>query len=469
MLDERPRPMTQPRDGRRRGSLALRISLLVTAACAITAVIAGALSINLIRAADTRTARQSLSRVADATQATADLGVSAQASQARARRTLQALKIQSVTIASNGSLTTESALARASVTSVDTAKLLSGQSVSAIRRVDGGQVVVEGRPTRAGAIVLVQRRADATGAGDQAIRRVVLALLIGAAAAIVLGLWVARRIARPLRRTAEAAQALATGRRDVTVPADGPTEVAEVGEAVNSLAAALAHSEARQRDFLLSVSHDLRTPLTALSGFAESLADGVVPQDQTAEVGSVMLGEAQRLTRLVGDLLDLARLGATEFRLDFAALDLVALAQAAARVWADRCNQAGVEFRLEAPASPLWCWSDAARLRQVLDGLFDNALRVTPVGAPIVLAVGQLDDVRVIAEVRDGGPGLTDDDLSVAFDGSALYERYRGVRQVGTGFGLAIVYGLVGRLGGTVQAGHSKEGGARFTVFLPVR
>jgi two-component system, OmpR family, sensor kinase len=120
---------------------------------------------------------------------------------------------------------------------------------------------------------------------------------------------------------------------------------------------------------------------------------------------------------------------------------------------------------------PLVAATDPARLRQVLDGLLENALRVTPSGAPIVLAtrLEQATDgpIHVVTEVRDGGPGLSDEDLAVAFDRSVLYERYRGVRQVGTGLGLAIAHGLVQRIGGQIEAGHSSEGGARFTVRLP--
>jgi two-component system, OmpR family, sensor kinase len=112
--------------------------------------------------------------------------------------------------------------------------------------------------------------------------------------------------------------------------------------------------------------------------------------------------------------------------------------------------------------------TDPSRLRQVLDGLFDNALRVTPPGAPVVLAVRAEPALgALVAEVRDGGPGLTDDDLAVAFTQGVLHQRYRGVRQVGTGLGLAIVHSLVTRLGGRVEAGHAAEGGARFTVLLP--
>ncbi len=136
-------------------------------------------------------------------------------------------------------------------------------------------------------------------------------------------------------------------------------------------------------------------------------------------------------------------------------------------MWAGRCAAAGVVFRLEAPDAPIVSVTDAARVRQVLDGLFDNALRVTPSGAPIVLAA-RIEPGQAVVEVRDGGPGLSDADLPVAFDHGVLYERYRGVRQVGTGLGLAIVRGLVARLGGHVEAGHANEGGARFTVRLPL-
>jgi two-component system sensor histidine kinase BaeS len=254
----------------------------------------------------------------------------------------------------------------------------------------------------------------------------------------------------------------------VRLEPSGPTEVAEVAEALNRLGAALADSEDRQRGFLLSVSHELRTPLTAVRGYAEALADGVVPEEQIAAVGATMVGEADRLERLVSDLLDLARLGAQDFRLDLAPVDLAALQEEAVAVWRDRCARVGVELRAESPAEPLLATTDRTRVRQILDGLAENALRVTPAGAPIVLALRR-EGEQAVLEVRDGGPGLTDDDLAVAFERSALHDRYRGVRRVGTGIGLALVAGLAGRLGGRAEAGHAPEGGARFAVRLPLQ
>lgn len=451
-----------------RGTLAQRISLLASSIAVITALLAGTLSIGLISRSNSDNARTTLSQLADAAQATTDLGARPEVSQQRARRILEALKVQSVTVSGGGQLVGATALGRASITSAEISQLLRGDTISKQLNVVGQRVLVEGRPTRVGGIVLLQRRADATAFGDAVIRRVLLALLVGVVIAILLGIAVASRISRPLRRTAQAAHALAQGQRDVAVTPEGPAEVAEVGAAVNTLASALSHSEARQREFLLSVSHDLRTPLTAITGYAESLADGVVPAEQASAVGAVMLTEAQRLNRLVADLIDLARMGAQEFRIEITRVDLTEVAGAAAQVWSDRCRAADVEFRLEAPGIPVWCRTDPSRVRQILDGLFENALRVTPARAPIVLSVRAEDDQQnVLLEVRDGGPGLTDEDLAVAFQRSVLYDRYRGVRQVGTGLGLAIVDGLTRRLGGTVEAGHSAEGGARFLVRLP--
>ena len=466
--------MTQPADAAGpahtglagRGSLATRVALLAVGCVVITGVIAGVLATNLIRSAGTSTARQTLQKLADVSASVA-VNTSA-AGQKRVRHALDGLAVFSGRIVptGGGAVLSSTPYVRSALTAPEIADVLAGQSVSTTTTVRGTVILVEARPVTGGGIVVVQRRTDAVAAQDKAIRQLILALAIAGAVALLLGLFVAWRLARPLRRTAAAAHALAAGDRDVTLPLRGPVEVAEVSAAINTLSAALGRSEARQREFLLSVSHDLRTPLTAISGYAESLADGTVPPDEAAHAGAVMLGEAKRLERLVGDLLDLARLDARDLRIELTTTDLVGLVHGAARVWADRCAGAGVQFRLEAPDAHIMCETDPGRVRQVLDGLFDNALRVTPAGAPIVLAA-RVEGTGAVVEVRDGGPGLTDDDLRVAFDQGALHQRYRGVRVVGTGLGLAIVQRLVARLGGTVEAGHAVEGGARFTVRLP--
>ncbi len=456
---------------RLRPTLATRIALLAASVAVLTSVAGIVISVNLLQRASEQTARSALVALADQAEATSQLGLSAEAAQARARRALQSINVQIAVVrdrANGGPNLVGDQLAVRSLTPDQTQRLSQGESLSLRLPRDDGIVLVEARPTPAGGIVLAQRRGDALALGGQALSQLTISLVVTGLIAVALGLLVAWRLSRPLKRTAAAATAMATGSRDVAIPEEGPREVAEVAASVNRLAGALSHSEARQREFLLSVSHDLRTPLTAITGYAESLADGVVPPDRLAGVGTVIGEEARRLERLVADLLDLARLDATEMRMDSVPVDLAGVVNGAADTWRDRCAAAGVDFRVEGGGSPIEVIGDAQRLRQALDGLLENALRVAPQSAPIVVAARTEPGGIAVLEVRDGGPGLSDDDLTVAFERSALYERYRGVRQVGTGLGLAIVHRIVERSGGTVEAGHAPEGGARFTIRMPV-
>ena len=457
---------------RRRLTLATQIALLAVSIAVVTSLAAGIIAFSLVQKASEETARAALSALADQAQATAQVGLSPEAAQARARKALQSLNAQIAVVRNpTGASPTlvGDALATRSLSQDQVHRLVAGESLSLRLPRGEGFLFVEARPTPAGGIVLAQRRGDAIALAGQALRQLAWLMVLTGVVAAALGLLVAWRLGRPLRRTAAGAQALARGERDVAIPEEGPLEVAAVAGSVNQLAGALSHSEARQREFLLSVSHDLRTPLTAITGYAESLADGVVPADQVGPVGGVIGDEARRLERMVADLLDLARLDAAELRLDIVAVDLAQVVRTAEPAWRHRCEAAGVAFSCERPAgtAPLVVHADPRRLRQALDGLFDNALRVTPAGAPIVAAVRAETVGGVpcgVVELRDGGPGLTDDDLAVAFQRSVLHERYRRVRAVGTGLGLAIVHRLVERMSGTIEAGHAAEGGARFTI-----
>jgi two-component system sensor histidine kinase BaeS len=226
-------------------------------------------------------------------------------------------------------------------------------------------------------------------------------------------------------------------------------------------------SEGRQREFLLSVSHELRTPITSVRGYAEALADGLVADDDVARTGTVMAAETQRLDRLVSDLLDLARLRADDFVIECVDVDLREMIADAAEVWSDRCQRAEIALSVDIPEAPVIVRADPLRLRQVVDNLAENALRVTPAGGVIVIT-GRAEQGSGVVEVRDSGPGLALEDLDVAFEPGILHERYRGLRPVGTGLGLALVGRLATGMGGWARAGSASEGGAAFTVGVPL-
>jgi two-component system sensor histidine kinase BaeS len=288
-------------------------------------------------------------------------------------------------------------------------------------------------------------------------------LLIAAAAggllAALAAFLLARRIARPVDRVSAAARSLTRGTHPEPVPVEGAAEIATLAAAFNELAAQLRQAQEAERNFLLSVSHELKTPLTAIRGYAEAVEDGAVdPREAAATVAS----EARRLERLVKDLLDLARMNRTDFSVHNSEIDLAEVAEDAVRRYEGTAETFGVELHAvcdgAAPAI-----ADADRVLQIVSNLVENALRLTPPGG----------EVRVVAapgvlRVEDTGPGLADEDTARAFERFYLHERYGLERQVGTGLGLAIVKELTLAMGGSVDVESSPGRLTVFTVRLRV-
>ena len=206
-------------------------------------------------------------------------------------------------------------------------------------------------------------------------------LLIAAAAggllAALAAFLLARRISRPVDRVAAAARSLARGTHPEPVPVEGATEIATLAGAFNDLAAQLQRAQEAERNFLLSVSHELKTPLTAIRGYAEAVEDGAIdPREAAATVAA----EARRLERLVSDLLDLARMNRTDFSVHNSEIDLAEVAEDAVRRYeqqADSVRRRRCSAVADGPAPAI---ADADRVLQVVSNLVENALRLTPRG-----------------------------------------------------------------------------------------
>lgn len=454
--------MSTPR--RNRTSLVTRTVLLTSLVAAIVVVVAGVISYPMLRAAEVTQSRVTLARLADLTATAIDRGPSSP-SEVQILPQALAASLQSEQV--NGYVVFAPGVQVPGMSSADVRELLSHGTISMEGDTRRGDVLIEGRVlANGGAVVLQQPLTVAGGSAQEGLLRFLLALVIGLLIAIPIGFIAARRMVRPLRAARDAAYEMQGGSREVLLAPEGPSEVAEIAIALNSLSSALDVSERRQREFLLSVSHELRTPLTAVKGYAEALADDVVDPEDVPRTGATVAAEAQRLDRLVSDLLDLARLGAVDFRVHPSNVDLAEVGRDAAEVWGSRCEREEVEFRAEIPELSALFATDPMRLRQIIDNLAENALRVSPTGSVVVLAIRSVDE-GIEVELRDSGPGLTEDDMSIAFEPGALYERYRGVRPVGTGLGLALVGRLAQGLGGAARVTTAAEGGACFTVFIP--
>ncbi len=242
------------------------------------------------------------------------------------------------------------------------------------------------------------------------------------------------------------------------MPTGGAEELDELAVAFNGMAEQLASARDAERAVLLSVSHDLRTPLTSIRGYAEGIEDGTVePREAAAVVGR----EALRLERLVGDLLALARLSQGAMKVEREPVDLAAVVREAEERLRPRALEAGVEIRVAgdraAPAT-----ADHGRALQVVSNLLENAIRVSPTGSAI-----ELRAVPGEVTVADQGPGIADQEIPRAFERFHLRERAGRGSADGAGLGLAIVRELTEAMGGSVAVENLPAQGARFTVRLP--
>jgi two-component system sensor histidine kinase BaeS len=308
-------------------------------------------------------------------------------------------------------------------------------------------------------IILLRPQSTATSLLSSYVFGLLIAASAGGLLAALAAFLVARRISRPVGRIALAAQTLAGGTHPEPVPVEGPTEIATLAASFNALVVQLQRAQEAERNFLLSVSHELKTPLTAIRGYAEAVEDGAI---DPREAAVTVTTEARRLERLVKDLLDLARMNKTDFSVHSAEIDLADVVDDAVR----RYQQAAEEFGVTLQAvtdGPAPAVADADRVLQVVSNLVENALRLTPAGG----------EVRVVAEpglirVEDTGPGLDDGDREHAFERFYLHERYGRERPVGTGLGLAIVKELTQAMGGSVDVESRAGEWTVFTVQLDV-
>jgi signal transduction histidine kinase len=295
-------------------------------------------------------------------------------------------------------------------------------------------------------------------------RPLVQAGLIAFVLGVLLSALVSRSIARPLRRVADAARALAGGNLDARAPATGPSEVQELAETFNEMARRIQASQQAQRDLVANVAHDLRTPLTSIQGFAQALVDGTAatPEAQ-ARAARAIHEESQRMQRMTNLLLDLARFEAGAITLRREPVDLAALARKRVAHFAPQAQDAGVTLTAQV-TTPTTTVGDAARLEQAVDNLLGNALAHTGEGGRVLVHV-DAEPAWALLAVSDTGVGIPSEDLPRIFE--RFYRGDKARRGTGTGLGLAIVREIARAHDGTVQAESVVGVGSKFTLRLP--
>jgi two-component system OmpR family sensor kinase len=304
--------------------------------------------------------------------------------------------------------------------------------------------------------------------GDELLMPVVQAGAVALLLSAILAWLIARWVAAPLSRAAEAARSVAAGNYDHQLLPSGPAEAQSMMLAFNEMVDRVQASNLAQRDFLANVSHELKTPLTSIQGFAQAILDGTVEDAQSQQhAAQVIYDESDRLRRLVEDLLDLARIDAGQISFERHPVELGDLMDAVIERLSLRAGERNVRIEAHLPALPTVI-GDGDRLAQVFTNLLDNAIKHTPEGSRVALR-GEVEAGWVSIHVDDTGPGIPEDELSRIFQRFYQLDKARsGGRGRGVGLGLAISREIVQAHGGRLVAQSVVGRGSRFTVQLPI-
>ncbi|WP_298815535.1 sensor histidine kinase [Chloroflexus sp.] len=286
------------------------------------------------------------------------------------------------------------------------------------------------------------------------------------AAAVVVSLFVSRRIVEPIQTLSQVSRRLAQGfyRERTAISADD--EIAQLAQSVNQLADALDQTERRRLALLADVTHELRTPLATIGGYMEGLVDGVVSANPATF--NLILRETRRLQRLIEDLELLSRVEAGQLPVIARAIDLRPVLEAQIAQFEPLFSSNHVNLCLDAPEQLPQVWADPDRVAQVLINILANAYRYTPSGGTVTVRA-RADDHEARVEVIDSGIGIAAEHLPHLFERFYRVDKSRARNSGGSGIGLAIARHLIYAQGGEIWAESDGIGkGARFIFTLPL-
>jgi signal transduction histidine kinase len=293
------------------------------------------------------------------------------------------------------------------------------------------------------------------------------AVIASVVAALLVSLFLSRRIVAPVRGLTKASQHIAEGHFDERVQVDGTDEIAQLAERFNQMTTQLEQVESMRRQLIGDVTHELRTPLTSIKGYMEGLIDGVLPS--TPETFNQIHYEADRLSRLVDDLQELSRVEAKAYSLDFRSVVVSNLAQTTIKRLSPQANSKRIGLRSSLRADLPSIQVDEDRITQVLVNLVANAIQYTPEGGDVIISAARHDD-EIYISVQDTGIGIPSEHIANLFTRFYRVDKSRSRNAGGgSGIGLTIARHLVEAHGGRIWVESSGEGqGSTFSFSLKI-
>ncbi len=299
------------------------------------------------------------------------------------------------------------------------------------------------------------------------VRAVVMSILWVMLAALIAVYVVTERIIAPLKEISVAAHQFASGRFDARVNVRGSDEVAQLATAFNHMAESLDNYETMRNTFISNVSHDLRTPMTSISGFVDGILDGVIPPEKHSYYLGIVSSEVKRLSRLVASLLELSRIQAGERKFNPAPFDVCELARQIIISFEKNIDDKRLEVEFECDRDNMTVNADRDAIYQVVYNLCDNAIKFSREGGLFSLKIKTLKNKKILISVYNEGQGIGEDDLPYVFERFYKSDKSRGLNKTGVGLGLFISKTIVESHGEKIWAESEKDSFCRFSFTLP--
>ncbi len=275
------------------------------------------------------------------------------------------------------------------------------------------------------------------------VKSIIIASLWVLVAALIAVYLISEKVIAPLKEISKAAKSFAAGKFDVRVPVRGRDEVAELAVAFNNMAESLNNYDLMRNTFMSNVSHDLRTPMTSISGFIDGILDGVIPPEKHKHYLQIVSEEVRRLSRLVASLLDLSRIQAGERKFTMTEFDICEMGRQILLSFEQKINDRSLVVDFACDEDNLMVEADRDAIYQIFYNLCDNAVKFANEGGAFCIGIKKLKNHKVLVSVFNEGQGIAESDLPYVFERFYKSDKSRGLNKSGVGLGLFIAKTIV--------------------------
>ena len=276
---------------------------------------------------------------------------------------------------------------------------------------------------------------------------------------------ISQKIMRPIRRINTVAESYSTGNFEIEMGIKSKDEIGQLASTLEYMASELSKLDEYRKDFISNISHDFRSPLTSIKGYAEAMQDGTIPPEKQGKYLNIIVDETKRLTKLTSSLLELNKFDSYGIWLVIKDFDIIKPVKAAMRFYEGKCQDKGINLILNNHCLSTMVKGDQTKIQQVIYNLLDNAIKFTPSGKSIYITLTELNE-KILVSVKDEGCGIPSESLKKIWTRFYKADTSRGKDKQGTGLGLSITREIILAHNENINVVSTEDVGSDFTFSL---